>query len=366
MNILNVTTIRELRGGDAQMYTIYKLLKVKIDLKQYILCPQNSDLALMCKTDGESVITYKRNRFKKINTILKIIESCKTHKIDLIHVHDSAALTCSLIAMKFLNYQPKLVLSRKRNNKIKPFFLNKYKYSHPYITKIISVSKAVEGIFEGIVTDKNRLLTIYDAIDVKKVSEKSNKQIIHKKYNLPADTLIIGNTAALDDQKDLFTFIDTAKKILTNKSNLPDIKFFIFGRGPKKDALNQYIIDNKLENSVVLGGFRTDILDILPEFDLLLMTSIEEGLPLSIYEAFATRVPVVSTDAGGIKEVVITNETGFVANQKDSTSLAMLCLKVLEDPILKNNITTNAFEIVIDKHDLKNFEENYYKFYKSI
>ena len=366
MNILNVTTMQGLRGGDAQMYTIYNLLKNKTDLKQYILCPDDADLANMCRNDHANLITYKHDRFKKINAIRAIVQSCNLHKINLIHVHDSTALTCSLIAIKFLNYQPKLVLSRKRNNKIKPFFLNKYKYSHPYITKIVSVSKAVEVIFDDIISDKNRLLTIYDAIDVKKVVAKTNTKILHKEFNLPDETLIIGNIAGLDDQKDLFTFIDTAKIIKASAENMHDIKFFILGRGPKKEALEEYIALNQLENDVILAGFRSDVLDVLPEFDLLLMTSIEEGLPLSIYEAFAAKVPVVSTDAGGIKEVVITNETGFVANQKDATTLAKMSLEVLKNAALRNYITQNAFRVVSERHDLKNFEENYYHFYTSL
>jgi glycosyltransferase involved in cell wall biosynthesis len=366
MNILNVTTMQGLRGGDAQMYTIYQLLKNKTDLKQYILCPDDADLAEMCRRDNADLVTYNHNKNKKTNAIKSIIASCKNLKIDLIHVHDSTALTCSLIAMKFLNYQPKLVLSRKRNNKIKPFFLNKYKYSHPYITKIVSVSKAVEAIFDDIITDRNRLLTIYDAIDVKKVMAKKNIKILHKEFNLPDDSLIIGNIAGLDDQKDLFTFIDTAKKILQTKSALPEIKFFIVGRGPKKEVLEQYIKENQLENDVILTGFRNDVLDILPEFDVLLMTSIEEGLPLSIYEAFAAKIPVVSTDAGGIKEVVRNEETGFVTPQKDADALAKKCLEILQNPELKNKIVENAFKVVAEHHDLKNFEENYYHFYKTV
>lgn len=366
MNILNVTTMQGLRGGDAQMYTIYNLLKDKTDLKQFILCPDDADLAKMCRADQANLITYDHNKRKKFHAIKAIIKSCKLNQIDLIHVHDSGALTCSLIAMKFLNYQPKLVLSRKRDNKIKPFFLNKYKYSHPYITKIISVSKAVEAIFDDIIKDKNRLLTIYDAIDVKSIIQKTNRKMLYSEFDLSDETLIIGNIAGLDDQKDLFTFIDTAAKIKNSATNLPPIKFFIFGKGPKKEALQNYINENKLEEDVILAGFRTDVLDILPEFDILLMTSIEEGLPLSVYEAFAAKVPVVSTDAGGIKEVVIKSETGFIANQKDSDELAKLCIQLLQNPLLKKYVTDNAFKVVSKKHDLKNLQENYYNFYKSL
>jgi glycosyltransferase involved in cell wall biosynthesis len=366
MNILNVTTMEGLRGGDAQMYIIYNLLKDKPDLTQYIMCPETADLAKMCQEDGANLITYKRNRFKIFNAINCIVKASKKHKIDLIHVHDSSALTLSLVALLFLNSKTKLVLSRKRNNKIKEFFLNKYKYSHPKISKIISVSKAVEAIFDTIIKDKNRLLTIYDAIDVKKIASIKDDRIIHKEFNLANDTIIIGNIAGLDDQKDIFTFIDTAKKIKESSKGLPEIKFFVFGRGPKKEELQNYITKNQLDNDVILAGYRNDVLQILPELDILLMTSIEEGLPLSIYEAFAAKVPVVSTDAGGIKEVVKNDETGFVTARKDSTALAHHCLQIIKNQTLKTTITENAFQVVSNNHDLKNLEENYYNFYKTI
>jgi len=355
-----------LRGGDAQMYTIYNLLKDKPDLTQHILCPENADLARMCREDKANLITYKKNRFKVINAIIAIIKSCKRENIDLIHVHDSSALTFSLLALLFLNKKTKLVLSRKRNNKIKDFFLNRYKYSHPRINKIISVSKAVEAIFDNIIKDKNRLLTIYDAIDVKKIAALTNKKIIHQEYHLNDSTIVIGNIAGLDNQKDIFTFIDTAKKIKESAQNLPEIKFFVFGRGPKKEELQNYIEANQLQENVILAGFRTDVLDILPELDILLMTSIEEGLPLSIYEAFAAKVPVVSTDAGGIKEVVVNGKTGFITSQKNATELAKSCLSLLTNASLKHEITHKAFELVSKHHDLKNIEENYYTFYKTI
>lgn len=366
MNILNVTTMRGLRGGDAQMYTIYKLLQSKKDLKQYILCPENSDLSKLCTHNNDPIITYKHNKYKAINCIKKLNESCKNNNIDVLHVHDSSALLYALIALKLSKRKPKLVLSRKRNNKIKSFFLNKIKYSHHYITKIVSVSKAVESIFDEIIINKDRLVTIYDAVDVKKISDKTNAKVLHKEFGLSEDTLLIANIAGLDNQKDLFTFIDTAKKIKNTSDNKLQIKYFIFGKGPQKEILQEYINNNQLQDDIILAGYRCDILDILPEINILLMTSIEEGLPLSIYEAFAAKVPVVSTDAGGIKEVVHTNLTGLISEIKDFKSLAKDCLLLLNDHALRTKIVENAFEIVSKHHDLKNFEENYYHFYKTL
>ena len=366
MKILNVTTIREWRGGDNQMYTIFRLLQEKKDLKQFILCPENSVLAQKCQTDGIDCYTYDRTRLKLLHATQKIIQICKTEKIDIIHVHDSSALNAALLSLLFLPKSTQILLSRKRNNPIKEKFLNKFKYSHPRIIKIISVSKAVETIFDNIISDKERLVTIYDAIDVNNFIGRKNKNLLHKEYNLDFNTKIVGNIAGLTEQKDIFTFIDTAQKIIKNKPKDLSVAFFVIGDGNLKNDLLSYIKLQKLEDFIFFTGFRNNIADLLSEFDVLLMTSISEGLPLTIYEAFASKIPVVTTNAGGIAEVVTEGETGFVTNLKDSSSLSEKVLHLLNNKEITEKITMKAFEIVKKNHDLNIMKENYYMFYKTL
>lgn len=366
MKILNVTSITELRGGDAQMYTVYNLLKEKKDIKQFILCPENSVLSGICKKDKANYFTYKKNKFKLINLVVAIVKICKQESISIVHIHDSTALNAGLLAMKFVKKSTTLLLSRKRNNKIKDKLLNRFKYSHPNIKKIICVSKAVESIFDNIITNKSRLITIYDAIDVEKFSHQINKNLLHKEFNLSAETKIVGNIAGLTHQKDLFTFIDTAKKVKDKNNTNFDIKFVIIGDGPLKLDLLNYIKGNNLQNDVFLTGFRSNVTDLLPEFSIFLNTSITEGLPLTIYEAFACKIPVVATMAGGIPEVITNGTTGFLANLKDSESLSESILKIINDSNLETEIKTNAFELVQQNHDLNVMKNNYYKFYKSL
>ena len=366
IKILNITSITELRGGDAQMYTVYNLLKDKSDLNQYILCPENSVLAGICKKDSASFFTYKKNKLKLINLVIAIVKICKKESISIIHIHDSSALNAGLVAMKFLNKSTSLILSRKRNNIIKNKFLNRYKYSHPSIKKIICVSKAVEAIFENIIPDKERLSTIYDAIDVAKFTDKKSQNLLHKEFNFSSETLIIGNIAGLTNQKDIYTFIDTAKKIKDKNNTNHPVKFVIIGDGPLKSDLTTYTKSLFLENDVFFTGFRNNVTDLLPEFDVFLITSITEGLPLTVYEAFACKIPVVATKAGGIPEVVVNREFGFVAEIKDSETLSKYVLEILTNDDLNEKIKTNAFNLVLANHDLSIMKDNYYKFYKSL
>lgn len=365
MNILNVTTTHEWRGGEAQLYQYFRLLEEFQDLNQMILCPENSVLSEKCTETKSKYFTYLK-KSKVISLIKPIIKICKAEKIDIIHVHDSNALTASLIATLFLPKTTKIVLSRKRNNRIKDKFLNRYKYSHPKIQKIISVSKAVEKIFDNIVNDKERLVTIYDAIDVEFFKNVKRSNLIHQEFGLPLNAKIIGNVAALTTQKDIHTFIDTAKKIKAkNDLNIP-IKFVVIGDGPLKEELIQYGKENGLGNDLFFMGFRNNVSDLLPEFDVFLITSLTEGLPLTVYEALASEVPVVSTEAGGIPEVISNGKTGFLASIKDSETLSEMTVEILRSSDLKENIITNAFNLVKQNHDLNVMKLNYYNFYRSI
>ncbi|HEX8576817.1 MAG TPA: glycosyltransferase family 4 protein [Flavobacterium sp.] len=366
MKILNVTTIPEWRGGDAQMYTVFNLLKSKKDIQQFILCPENSVLAQKCNIDKVSCYTYNRTSLKLIHATQKIIQICKKKSIDIIHVHDSSALNAALLSLLFLPKTIKIILSRKRNNAIKQKFLNIFKYSHPRIVKIVSVSKAVEAIFEHIIQDKERLITLYDAVDVEEFAQRKNHNLLHTEFNLDAETKIIGNIAALTAQKDIFTFIDTAEKIIHTNNNKLKLKFIVVGKGELKDILKNYILSKKLQKDILLIGYRNNVKELLPEFNVLLLTSITEGLPLTIYEAFASRIPVVATRAGGIAEVVINGKTGFTADVKGIDQLAEGVLTILNDSIVRENIKHNAYNLVKKNHDLNIMRENYYNFYTSL
>ncbi|HLW61951.1 MAG TPA: glycosyltransferase [Flavobacterium sp.] len=362
MNILNVTSIVEWRGGDAQMYTIYNLLKKHSTLNQYILCPENSVLYQKAIDDQAQVVSYVKKN-KVFSLIQPIIEQVKIKNIDVLHTHDSSALSAAIIAKLFINKDVKLIYSRKRNNPIKNNYFKKLKYNNKLINKIVSVSKAVEKIFHDINLPADKLLTIYDAIDVQSFAGESKTGFLLNELSLSSENIIVGNISSLSKQKDLITFINTAE-LVCQKNN--DVHFVILGKGSEEMMLRQIVEEKKLTKKVHFLGFKSNAAAYLQEFDLLLMSSITEGLPLTIYEAFASKIPIVSTKAGGIPEVIIDGENGFLTEIGDEKSLAEKCLLLIEDRDLANKFKEKSFNIVKERFDLNNLEENYLDFYQKL
>ena len=125
--------------------------------------------------------------------------------------------------------------------------------------------------------------------------------------------------ARLDYLKDHCTAVRTAERI---RQKLPNFQLLAVGEGPERPKIEAEIAARNLTGCVRLLGLRTDVRRLLAAADLFLLTSISEGIPVTLIEAMGARLPVVSTAVGGIKEVVRPEETGLVAPSGDDAGLA--------------------------------------------
>lgn len=365
IRILHVTTITEWRGGDAQMYQLYGLLQRQGEVAQWVLCPSDSVLADKCREDGANCFTYAKTRLKLPNAVRAIIGACRRERIDIIHAHDSSALNACLLAMRFLPARTRLLLSRKRNNPIGANPLSRRKYASTRISRIVCVSEAVARIFDNVVP-REKLLTIHDAVDVDAIASLGRHGRLHQEFGLDPNTRLVGNLAGHTPQKDLPTFLRAATRILQRKPAAMPVRFFLVGDGPQRAQLQQMAAGLGIADAVIFTGYRNDAVKLLAELDVLLISSLTEGLPLTVYEAFAAGVPVVTTDAGGIAEVVHPGRTGLITTTGNSDALADHVLHVLGDAALAGRLRSEALALVRAGHTLTIFRDRYRDLYREV
>jgi glycosyltransferase involved in cell wall biosynthesis len=113
------------------------------------------------------------------------------------------------------------------------------------------------------------------------------------------------------------------------------------------DTLKSSVKEKGLEDYITFTDFLKEGFKYTSQFDVFLMSSKSEGLPLTILESFYYKVPVVSTRAGGIPEVVIDKENGLLSDIKDYQDLGKNILLLLNDEKLRNDIVENAYKLVI-------------------
>ncbi|NJL73809.1 MAG: glycosyltransferase family 4 protein [Saprospiraceae bacterium] len=221
-------------------------------------------------------------------------------------------------------------------------FLTRRKYNHPRIKTVICISHQIKKVLSPAIRDTTKLIVVHSGIDLSKFSNSSN--LLRTNYGLAEHIFVVGNVAAIAGHKDYFTFVNTAKVLI--EARFP-VHFFIIGAdGGEQSAIEKHIQMLDLQNHITLTGYRNDIPKLLPALDVLLFTSKEEGLGTTILDAFASRVAVVATRAGGIPEMVEHESTGMLADIGDSLALANHVKTVLLDTHLKSRIQENAWRKV--------------------
>lgn len=196
--------------------------------------------------------------------------------------------------------------------------------------RVVAVGASVKQALidnEGI--PSGRIEVIYNGVrlDDFAASGELRRQVRAELMIDPAAPVAI-QVARLDYLKDHCTAVRAAERI---RQKLPDFQLLVVGEGPERLKIEAEIAARQLAGCVRLLGLRTDVRRLLAAADLFLLTSISEGIPVTLIEAMGARLPVVATAVGGIKEVVQTEETGLVAPAGDDAALAAAAVKLLTD-----------------------------------
>lgn len=112
----------------------------------------------------------------------------------------------------------------------------------------------------------------------------------------------------------------------------PTAELHIVGGGPEEDRVRGLVDELGLQHAVRLLGRRDEVATVLAEADCLVLTSDWEGCPIAVLEAMAAGVPIVSTDVGGVPELVVDGETGLLAPARDVAALSACVARILDDP----------------------------------
>jgi glycosyltransferase involved in cell wall biosynthesis len=173
----------------------------------------------------------------------------------------------------------------------------------------------------------HRVHVIRNAVSLEKFGPPDSRFRAEMEQMFPSPrSRIIGAAGRLSPEKGFEVLIEAAALL---QQMDPQIGLVIFGEGPLRSQLAEKIARRGLAQTVVLAGFRTNLEQYLPHFDVVALSSYTEGLPVALLEAFAARVPVVATAVGGVPEVVEDGVSGFLVPAGDAATLARRLEEVL-------------------------------------
>jgi glycosyltransferase involved in cell wall biosynthesis len=196
--------------------------------------------------------------------------------------------------------------------------------------RVVAVGNAVRGAL--VANDgfpRQRIDVIYNGIDLGPFAmPQEDRRSIRRELGFADSDFVILQVARLDYLKDHATAIRTMAELVPQQ---PNARLGLVGEGPELDAIQEQVRQHRLEPYIRFLGLRKDVARLLPSADLFLLTSISEGIPLTVIEAMACGLPVVATSVGGMAEVVENGVTGWLSPAGAEKELAARILALAGD-----------------------------------
>lgn len=260
---------------------------------------------------------------------LRLARIFKEQKVDIVHTHNSSTWLYGGVAAKLCRL-PLLHTEHTPPDYHERRWIIIEQMLAMITQQITAVSKGVADflIGEGKISAE-KIKVLYNGVDIKKYAEGADVKFPHEESSIQEIDMVVGNISRLTPIKDHATLLYAFKEVV---QRAPRAKLLIVGDGPLKNELLCLRDKLGIKDKVEFLGFQRDIPQLLKLFNIFAFSSIpsiKEGLSMSVLEAMASGLPVVSTGIKGTAEAVIDGETGFIVPPREPKIMADAIYRLL-------------------------------------
>lgn len=335
---------------------------------------------------------------KDVISLAKLYALMRRLKPDIVHTHTAKAGTVGRIAAFFYRWiTPGSLIGRPRRLKIVHTFHGHIFHSY-YGRAKTRLFISIEKILARFATDKIVVITdqqfqeihkevgigqpdqfeiVRLGIDLANFSRSGDREIVRAEFGLSESSIAVGFVGRLTAIKNLPMLIDAVSRIESDRpqSESDAIKFVIAGDGDSRDELDLKVRSLGLRNVKFLGNVR-DTERIYAAFDIVVLTSLNEGTPLSLIEAMAAERPVISTVVGGVPDLlgdVLDSRDGFTVHERgigvpsgSIEGLATGLIYLAENEKLRSTIAKRGLDYVNMNYSRRRLAEDIKALYRAI
>ena len=319
-------------------------------------------------------IREDRKAYKKIKEIIG------DFKPDIVHTHAAKAGALGRLAANELRVPVVLhtfhghVFHSYFSSFKSQLFIRAERYLASLSTGIISISdlqkKELTEKYRIASPEKVHIIPLGFDLERFMASQEEKRIAFRKQYNLSEGTVAVGIIGRLVPIKNHLLFLNVVKNILAKNK---DVKFFIIGDGEERenllkaaDHLNIDFTTGTENASLIFTSWIKEIDFAYAGLDIVTLTSLNEGTPVSLIEAQAAAKPIVSARVGGVENIVAQEESGFLVDSREINSFTDNLIQLIESKGLRESMGKKGRELIVEKYHYNRLIEKTRSLYFSL
>ena len=292
---------------------------------------------------------------------LKVAKLLKQERIDVIHTHNTQPFIDGTIGGILAGVKTIIHTDHAREFPDKRRYMFAEWFLSYFVHKVVAVSEhTARNLMSYEKISPKKITIIPNGIDGSAYSIALDKQKKCAELGITKKGPIIGIGVRLCEQKGITYLLRAMPELI---KSFPECTLVIAGRGALEDTLKREASELGIQAYVKFLGMRLDIPELLQLFDVYVLPSNWEGIPMALLEAMAAGCPIVATDVGGVSAVITSEETGLLVKPKEPQEISRAIGRLLSDRQLSKKITQRAFETFKERFEARIMTRNYEKLY---
>lgn len=324
---------------------------------------------IVCASEGRGVKQIEQEQIKyyripdmqkksplvMFTIVTRLYKIIKQEGIDIVHTHHRMAAFYTRVILPFVKVK---FINTIHNTFEDKKIMTRYAYGKAYN---VAVGQSVKDYMKRYYNLSDDCISVvYNAVDNRNIKLEDDERIQQWKRE---GSFIVGNIGRINTQKGFEYYIRAAEILKRKKCN---IKFLIIGDGVLYKEIKAMTDSLQLNDIVYFYGFSDNIFNVIRQLDLVVLSSLWEGFPLTPIETFSMGKTIVATDVPGTIEIVKDGQNGIVVPIKDEKGIAYAVEQLMLDEEKRSMLEKNAYKTYEDKFSYDAFCNNYLSIYRKM
>lgn len=356
-NILFFSRTMEMGGTSNVMIQLCQILKPFVN--KIVVCSRGGNMVNILEQMEIKHIEIgdvgKHTPFEMFKILRQVGRILRDENITVVHTHHRMAAFYTAVLQKFNKF---VFVNTAHNTFYNHKVMTRFAYKKAHLIACGEMVKKNLTNYYGL--PDNQVIVIRNAVqafDEDIVAVEKLTKLRDEGY------FLVGNVGRFAEQKGMEYFIASLPIV---KKEYPLVKYILIGDGQDRGKLVRQVENLGLDNDVVFLGYRKDVQNVIAQLDLLVLSSLWEGLPLTLIEAFSVGKTVVATDVDGNVEIVADEKNGCLIPPKAPEAIAEKVLELIKHPEKRRKFEDNAKITFIKEFSFERFSEKVSRYYKQL